>query len=395
MFGRLQAGFSLLFVFSLFVGGAAGTDCVLQSTTANYVIIKTAQDCRSTSRTLVLARESLDFTVRPNGDVHEAKITFTFGSTCRAKMEVVFVSSSGKKTPKVEFNGESTMSFGVKGALSPSALVFSPLADDTIKKEFPCSNPFYQRNATHFSLDVALEWEGEAPNLDIQFENASLFEYTASEILTIVGITVAAALGFFLVVGGIAGAVFACRHFKWLCWSGRGKTAPVAQPAVKTAGSRRSQRATKTAAPPAPLLPTPTPTTITPLSRGLTVRDEPPPPTVEQPPAGGKKKAEPSTITHSIGLTCHDDPPPRRPLGPPSKPNAAKKTAERCGTKTADAFGLRVHDDQPPKTPKRAKSAGLTVQDKSEPTKTVWTGATVVTEAPSKESAPSGPSGSK
>ncbi|KAI6220970.1 hypothetical protein M3Y99_01575200 [Aphelenchoides fujianensis] len=347
MFGRLQAEFSLLLAFLLFAGAAA-TGCVMKGTTENFVTIKTAQDCRSTSRTLVLARESLDFTVRPNGDVHASKITFKFGSSCSAKMDVVFVSGSGgKKTPKVEFNGktflfwESSMQFEVKGALNTSALVFSSFWSKELKKT-----------------------------------------------------------GFFLVVGALVGGVFACRHFKWLCWSGRGKTAPVAQPAVKTAGSRRSQRTAKAAAAPAPLLPTPTPTTITPLSRGLTVHDEPPPPTVEHPPAGGKKKkAEPSTITHSIGLTCHDDPPPRRPLGPPSKPNAAKKKEEGCGTKTADAFGLHVHDEPPPpKTPKRSKSAGLTVQDKSEPTKTVWTGATVVTEEgskPSKESAPSGPSGSK
>ncbi|KAI6239393.1 hypothetical protein M3Y99_00592100 [Aphelenchoides fujianensis] len=384
MIGRLQAGFSLLLVLSLFAGGAASADCVRQSTTANYVTIKTTDDCRSTSTTLVLARESLDFNIRPNGDVHKAKITFKFGSACSAKMEVEpeFIDNN----PALTFNGKSPMSFDVKGTLSTTALVFSPLANDEFKKEFPCSNPLSKRNATHFSLDVAVEWEGEAPNLDFKFENAAVFEYTTGELVTIAGLSIAGGVGVLLLIGGIVGGVFACRRFKWLCWSGRGKTAPVAEPAVKTAGSRRSQRAAKAAATPAPLLPTPTPATITPLSRGLTVRDEPPPPTVEQ-PAGGRKKAEPSTITHSIGLTCHDD--------PPSKP---KKKEECCGTKTADAFGLHVHDEQPPKSPKRPKSAGLTVHDKSEPTKTVWTGATVVTEEgskPSKESAPSAPSGSK
>ncbi|KAI6239332.1 hypothetical protein M3Y99_00585300 [Aphelenchoides fujianensis] len=395
MFGRFQAGFSLLLGLSLYVGGTAATGCVMKGTTTNFVTIKTTDGCRSTSTTLVLARESLDFTIWVNGDVHAAKITFKFGSTCSAKMGVGLFGSERK--PLLEFSEGTFFPFEVKGALSTSALVFNPDVNSQFKKEFPCSNAFSKRNATHFSLDVAIEWTGEAPDLDVKFHDATIFEYTTSEILAIVGITVAAALGVLLLIAGIAGAVFACRHFKWLCWSGRGKTAPVAQPAVKTAGSRHSQRPSKATATHAPLLPTPT--TITPLSRGLTVRDEPPPPTVEQPPAGGKKKKqEPSTITHSIGLTCHDDPPPRRPLGPPFKPNAAKKTVERCGTKTADAFGLHVHDEAPPKTPKRPKSAGLTVQDKSEPTKTVRTGATVVTEEgskPSKESAPSAPSGSK
>ncbi|KAI6227250.1 hypothetical protein M3Y99_01272800 [Aphelenchoides fujianensis] len=390
MVGRPQAAFSLLLVLALFVGGAAGAGCVMKGTADNVVTIKTTDDCRSTSTTLVLARESLDFTIWVNGAVHKAKTSFKFGSGCNAKAEVEpeFIDNN----PALTFNGKSPMSFDVKGALSTSALVFSPLANNKFEKEFSCSNAFSKRNATHFSLHVAIEWTGEAPNLDIKFENAAVFEYTTGEILTIAGLSIAGGVGVLLLIG-IAAGVFACRRFKWLCWSGRGKTAPLVEPAVKTAGSRRSQRAAKAAATPAPLLPTPTPATITPLSRGLTVRDEPPPPTV-----GGKKKQEPSTITHSIGLTCHDDPPPRRPIGPPSKPNAAKKTVEGCGTKTADAFGLHVHDEAPPKTPKRPKSAGLTVHDKSEPTKTVWTGATVVTEEgskPSKESAPSAPSGSK
>ncbi|KAI6232794.1 hypothetical protein M3Y99_00990900 [Aphelenchoides fujianensis] len=341
MLGRLRAGFSLLLVLSLFIGGAAGTGCVRKGTTDNYVTLKTTDDCRSASTSLVLAREAVDFTIRPNGDVHAAQITFKFGSTCSATGKVA-PEFALDKNPVVGFSGQEPLALDVKGTLSTSALVFSLLYSDTPKKEFPCNN---------------------------------------------VGV---------LLLIGIAAGVFACRRFKWLCWSGRAKTAPVASPAVKTAGSRRSQRAAKAAASPAPLLPTPTPTTITPLSRGLTVRDEPPPPTVEQPAVGGKKeKQEPSTITHSIGLTCHDDPPPRRPIGPPSKP---KKEKECCGTKTADAFGLHVHDEAPPKTPKRPKSAGLTVHDKSEPTKTVWTGATVVTEEgskPSKESAPSAPFGSK
>ncbi|KAI6239510.1 hypothetical protein M3Y99_00568900 [Aphelenchoides fujianensis] len=383
MVGHLQAGFSLLLVLSLFVGGTAGTDCVRKGTNAYFVLLKTTADCRSTSTTLVLARESLDFTVRTDGEVHAAKITFKFGSSCSAKAGLTPQFDLEKK-PVLGFDGQ-TFPFDVVGALNSSALVFRSYWKDEPKKDISCSNPFGKRNATHFSLDVAVEWEGEAPNLEIEFHRATVFEYTTNEILGLVGIAIAGGVGVLLVIGGIAAGVFACRHFKWLCWSGRGKTAPVAQPAVKTAGSHRSQRAAKAAATPAPLLPTPTPTTITPLSRGLTVRDEPPPATV-----GGKKKAEPSTITHSIGLTCHDDPPPRRPLGPPSKP---KKTAEGCGTKTADAFGLHVHDEAPPKTPKRPKSAGLTVQDKSQPTKTVWTGATVVSEGPSKESDPSAPSG--
>ncbi|KAI6242315.1 hypothetical protein M3Y99_00246600 [Aphelenchoides fujianensis] len=380
MFGRLQAGFSLLFVFSLFVGGAAGTDCVSQYSSSRLVTIKTTQDCRSTSTTLVLAREAVGFSIRTNGEVHAAEITFKFGSSCSAKVKTF----AGTSSSLLLFEGGTHLSLNVDGELADSALVFSSPGSEEPKKTFSCAKPFGKRNATHFTLDVAVEWTGAAPNLDVEFLRASVFEYTTGELLTIVGLSIAGGVGVLLLIG-IAASVFACRHFKWLCWSGRGKTAPVAQPAVKTAGSRRSQHAPKTAATPAPLLPTPTPTTITPLSRGLTVRDEPPPPTVEQPPAGGKKKAEPSTITHSIGLTCHDDPPPRRPIGPPSKPNAAKKTAERCGTKTADAFGLQVHDEALPKSPKRPKSAGLTVQDKSEPTKTIWTGATVVTEAPSKK----------
>ncbi|KAI6225281.1 hypothetical protein M3Y99_01358300 [Aphelenchoides fujianensis] len=381
MVGRLQAGFPLLFVFSMFVGGAAAADCVRQSTTANYVILKTTADCRSTSTTLVLARESLDFTVRTNGDVHPSKITFTYGSSCSAKAETTV----GVASSYITFSGQQ-MKFSVIGTLNTSALVFSPTGSDESKKTFSCSKPFGKRNATHFTLDVAVEWTGAAPNLDIQFENAAVFEYTTGEILTIAGLSIAGGVGVLLLIG-IAAGVFACRRFKWLCWSDRAKTALVAEPAVKTAGSRRSQRAAKAAATPAPLLPTPTPTTITPLSRGLTVRDEPPPPTVEQP-----AKAEPSTITHSIGLTCHDDPPPRRPIGPPSK---LTKKEECCGTKTADAFGLHVHDEAPPKSPKRPKSAGLVVQDKSQPTKTVWTGATVVTEEGSKPSKESAPSGSK
>ncbi|KAI6239512.1 hypothetical protein M3Y99_00569200 [Aphelenchoides fujianensis] len=330
MVGRLQAAFSLLLGLSLFVGGAATIDCVRKGRTENFVILKITDGCRSTSTTLVLARESLEFGIQTNGDVHAAEITFKFGSSCSvtAGVQPTFALDTN---PVLGFDGQ-TFPFDVVGALNSSALVFRSYWKDEPKKDISCSNP-----------------------------------------------------GVLLVLGGIAAGVFACRHFKWLCWSGRGKTAPVAQPAVKTAGSHRSQRAAKAAATPAPLLPTPTPTTITPLSRGLTVRDEPPPATV-----GGKKKAEPSTITHSIGLTCHDDPPPRRPLGPPSKP---KKTAEGCGTKTADAFGLHVHDEAPPKTPKRPKSAGLTVHDKSQPTKTEWTGATVVSEGPSKESDPSAPSG--
>ncbi|KAI6226556.1 hypothetical protein M3Y99_01275600 [Aphelenchoides fujianensis] len=298
MVGCLHADFSLLLVLSMFVGGAASADCVMKGRTENYVTIKTTDDCRSTSTTLVLARESLDFTIWVNGAVHKAKTSFKFGSGCNAKAEVEpeFIDNN----PALTFNGKSPMSFDVKGALSTSALVFSPLANNKFEKEFSCSNAFSKRNATHFSLHVAIEWTGEAPNLDIKFENAAVFEYTTGELVTIAGLSI----------------------------------------------------------------------------------------------AGG----EPSTITHSIGLTCHDDPPPRRPIGPPSKPNAAKKTVEGCGTKTADAFGLHVHDEAPPKSPRRPKSAGLTVQDKSEPTKTVWTGATVVTEEgskPSKESAPSGPSGSK
>ncbi|KAI6239468.1 hypothetical protein M3Y99_00564400 [Aphelenchoides fujianensis] len=367
MLGRFQAGFSLLLGLSLFAGGAAGTACVRKGRTENFVILKITDGCRSSSSTLVLARESLDFTVRTDGDVHAAKITFKFGSMCSAEGNVAAEYGADKK-PILGFSEGTPLPFNVKGTLSTSALDFT--SGEKPKKTFSCSNPFSKRNATHFSLDVA---------------------YTTNEILGLVGITVAGGVGVLLLIGGVAGGVWACYRFKWLCWSGRGKTAPVAQPAVKTAGSRRSQRAAKSAATPAPLLPTPTPATITPLSRGLTVRDEPPPPTVEQPAVGGKKKAEPSTITHSIGLTCHDDPPPRRPLGPPSKP---KKKEEGCGTKTADAFGLHVHDEPPPpKTPKRPKSAGLTVHDKSQPTKTVWTGATVVSEGPSKESDPSAPSG--
>ncbi|KAI6227263.1 hypothetical protein M3Y99_01274200 [Aphelenchoides fujianensis] len=362
MVGRPQAGFSLLLVLALFVGGAASADCVMKGRTENYVTIKTTDDCRSTSTTLVLAREFLDFTIRTDGEVHPSKITFKFGSTCSATAGVQ-PTFALDKNPVLGFDVGTPLPFDVKGTLSTYALDFT--SGEKPKKTFACSKPFGKRNATHFSLDVA---------------------YTTGELVTIVGLSIAGGVGVLLLIG-IAAGVFACRRFKWLCWSGRGKTAPVAEPAVKTAGSRRSQRAAKAAATPAPLLPTPTPATITPLSRGLTVYDEPPPPTV-----GKKKKQEPSTITHSIGLTCHDDPPPRRPIGPPSKP---KKTVEGCGTKTADAFGLHVHDEAPPKTPKRPKSAGLTVQDKSQPTKTVWTGATVVTEEGSKPSKESASSGSK
>ncbi|KAI6239498.1 hypothetical protein M3Y99_00567700 [Aphelenchoides fujianensis] len=285
MLGRLQAGFSLLLVLSLFVGGATSTDCVSQYLGSKRVIVKTTDGCRSFSSTLVLAPRRGDVGTEYGAD----------------------------KKPVLGFSGQEPLPLDVKGTLSTSALDFT--SGEKPRKTFSCTNPFGKRNASHFTLDVAVEWTGEAPNLDIKFHDATVFEYTTNEILGLVGIAIAGGVGVLLVIGGIAAGVFACRHFKWLCWSGRGKTAPVAQPAVKTAGSRRSQRAAKSAATPAPLLPTPTPT----------------------------------TITHSIGLTCHDDPPPRRPLGPSSKP---KKTAEGCGTKTADAFGL--HSFSPTLTAEKA-----------------------------------------